>query len=292
MHKHTCRLVTSIFLANVLQLHAEIATHSWMFTDPAQYIVSSSTLVEVAGNAARFKLQSSPWISPVPEQGLQFHDDLLGFTDRLSSSNGNNAVRYQISQNNGANWYAWIGNQWTDVTTAAAKQSGWQNTTPADMINIHIGTFTKQQDGQGGVFTFKAFFPSDGTNPIALQEVRLTYVSDRMKILVPNGQENDTQAWLMGVPYIIQWSSSDATEGPVKLEYSLDGGTTWFLIASNVVNVVGVNKYQYWTTPAQPSHQCRVRVTAMRNPNVSDLSDGDFSIGERFRILPPNGGGK
>lgn len=284
-------LVITVIIATVLPLSAAPLTNIWSFTLPFQYVASGSSSIEVIDGAARLKLQPCPWVAPANGCGCPFLGNLVGFTHRIETNNSENEVRYQISGNDGTNWYAWGDSKWSDVSAFSNSNRGWQFANEAAVIHENIGSFCTQVHAKtGGVFKFKAFLKYDGISQVVLREVRLMYAPGRLVVTVPNGLEVGQDAWLIGVPYMVQWTSTGKVGSKLKLEYSLDSGATWALIATNVVNMVGKNNYSHWRTPISVSDKCRVRVTDMEDASINDLSDSDFSLAERFRVLAPNGG--
>jgi beta propeller repeat protein len=97
----------------------------------------------------------------------------------------------------------------------------------------------------------------------------------------PNGGEN----WQIGNTYPITWNSINVPN--VQLEYTTNNGSSWIVIIPSTSS----NMYN-WTVPNYPSTQCRVRVTDINNPTVSDQSDGMFTISETplVTLISPNGG--
>jgi hypothetical protein len=285
-------LAMTLSLAAVWPLAAATVTNIWPFTAPYQYVVSDTPTIEITDGAAKLKLQSNRWVAPTAGYGCPFYGNLLSFMHLLSTNNNDTEVRYQISGNNGVNWYFWSEGKWTDVSAYTNSVNCWPLANEVAVINENIGAFCEQIDAKtGGVFKFKAFLKSDAVTPIAIEDVRLTSSSGRIVMTVPNGAEVGQDSWLIGVPYMVQWTSTGKVGGTVKLEYTLDSGTTWIMIATNLANFAGVNKY-VWTTPKSASDKVRVRLTDMEDAAISDLSHSDFSIGERFRISAPSGGEK
>ena len=84
----------------------------------------------------------------------------------------------------------------------------------------------------------------------------------------PNGGES----WAAGSSHAITWTSASVTN--VKLEYTLDGGSTWSTIASST----GASAGSYtWTVPSTTSTNAKVRVTDTAS-GTSDVSNAAFSI--------------
>ena len=102
---------------------------------------------------------------------------------------------------------------------------------------------------------------ADTANPGILRRVTITS---------PNGGES----WEVGSQHNIGWTNENVGN-TVKLEYSVDSGTTW----KTIIESTGNDGLYFWTIPDDQSTQCRVRVTSTTYPEVSDTSDGDFAIG-------------
>jgi len=90
-----------------------------------------------------------------------------------------------------------------------------------------------------------------------------------LTVTAPNGGESLAG----GSSYAIAWTSSYVSN--VKLEYSLDNGSTWTVIASSVAASTG--SYT-WTVPSSASSQAKVRATDAQLGSPSDASDGTFTI--------------
>jgi len=98
----------------------------------------------------------------------------------------------------------------------------------------------------------------------------------------PNGGE----IWQEGTEQQITWESAGIGITDVRIEYSIDHGASFSLIA-NKTNADGGNSYN-WTVPNTPSTQCIVQITA---DGLSDQSDELFTIPEPgLTIIEPNGG--
>ncbi|HLL52879.1 MAG TPA: lamin tail domain-containing protein, partial [Myxococcaceae bacterium] len=90
-----------------------------------------------------------------------------------------------------------------------------------------------------------------------------------VRVTAPNGGES----WAGGGTQNITWTSSGVSN--VKLEYSLDNGSTWTVIASSVSASTGGYA---WTVPNSASTSARVRATDAQNGTPSDISDNAFTI--------------
>ncbi len=88
-------------------------------------------------------------------------------------------------------------------------------------------------------------------------------------ITAPNGGES----WGAKSTQAITWTTK-GTIANVKLEYSLDSGSSWVTIASSTANA---NSYS-WTLPDEQETTCRVRVSDASDSTVKAVSANDFSI--------------
>lgn len=92
--------------------------------------------------------------------------------------------------------------------------------------------------------------------------------STTIKVLLPNGNEILSE----GSSYQISWSGTGTSH--VKIQYSIDNGTSWSLIVDSLKNT-GV--YSWFPIPNTISNQCRVQVTSVDGKST-DASDNVFSI--------------
>ncbi|MFA5806604.1 MAG: hypothetical protein WC879_18385, partial [Melioribacteraceae bacterium] len=105
-----------------------------------------------------------------------------------------------------------------------------------------------------------------------------------LAVVAPNGGELLPE----GSSYQIQWTGSGITF--VKIQYSVDNGSSWGLVKDSVKNT-GV--YDWFPVPNSISNQCRIRIASVDGMS-SDASDKNFSIvknsNESLKINSPNGG--
>jgi hypothetical protein len=108
-----------------------------------------------------------------------------------------------------------------------------------------------------------------------------------IKVDVPNGGEN----WQIGSQHNIVWHANNYS-GPVKIEYSTDGGSGYTVIENSYA---GSPPYP-WTIPSAASTSCVVRISDPADGDPQDVSDGVFSISTGGAGTPaitvdvPNGG--
>lgn len=99
--------------------------------------------------------------------------------------------------------------------------------------------------------------------------------SSSITVVSPNGGE----AWPINSSQTIRWTSSGVS-GNVKIELSRNGGQQWQALFSSTAN----DGNQPWTVTSPAANQCLVRVTSVNSPQISDTSDGFFTIGS---VAPP-----
>ncbi len=105
-----------------------------------------------------------------------------------------------------------------------------------------------------------------------------------IKVIKPNGGESIPE----GSEYKIEWSGTGVAL--VKIQYTVDNGATWALVADSIKNT---GSYIWFPVPNIISNQCRMRITSV-DKRSSDESDQVFSIikntNESLRITAPIGG--
>ncbi len=97
----------------------------------------------------------------------------------------------------------------------------------------------------------------------------------------PDGGET----WLSGTSHEITWTSNDVSK--VKIEYSIDNGTTWNAIINDTPAIPGI--YAWTVTNPNPNVlyvQCQVKVTSTNNPNAFDVSNSTFTILNSLKYAP------
>jgi RHS repeat-associated protein len=108
--------------------------------------------------------------------------------------------------------------------------------------------------------------------------------SPSLTITSPNGGENV----IAGTNLTITWASTGAV-GDVKIDYSIDSGTSWTEITASYPNSGSFN----WTVPDTPSTHCLVRVSET-DGSPADVSDSEFTIlppsSATITVTSPNGG--
>ena len=230
--------------------------------------------------------QDNPTVMPVTS--FYFPGNLLGYSHLMGTTNGDAMIRYHLSGNNGTNWFYWDGTHWSDVTGF-----GWDLANPVSVVSANIGQFFSQLYAKtGGNFKFKAFIHSTGIDQTSLDQVDLGYSTGRIVVTSPNGGEIGPLAWLVGVTNIITWTTNGTVSPTVVIEYSDTSGTNWATVAAAAPNT---GSYA-WLTPGggvnAERSTCRIRVRDPNDATVWDMSDSDFQLVYRYKIIVPNGGEK
>ncbi|MCK5464089.1 MAG: hypothetical protein KAI95_13775, partial [Bacteroidales bacterium] len=111
--------------------------------------------------------------------------------------------------------------------------------------------------------------------------------SSFIKVDVPNGGEN----WQIGSQHNIVWHTQNYS-GPVKIEYSTDGGAGYMVIENSYA---GSPPYT-WTIPNSASTSGVIKISDPTDADPFDISDGVFTISTggagtaSITVDVPNGG--
>jgi hypothetical protein len=174
-------------------------------------------------------------------------------------------VKLEYTTNNGSSWI---------LFDAVAKNDGtrpWEvPNTISSNCKIRITSVDNSSISDTSNSTFSIVDPGPST---------LTLTS-------PNGGET----WGAGSGHTISWTSTGFI-GTVKLEYSLNNGSSWTTIDSSTHNDGGYS----WTLPNTTSSECLVQITSNSKTDVSDTCDSTFSIvpasgTPTIVVVSPNGG--
>lgn len=227
-----------------------------------------------------------PWVIPADGFGFPFPGRLTGFAEMLGPQN-QGSMKYFISGNDGTNWYYW------NSTWQNAGIDGYDVANDAAQVNAHIGDFRDQiQPNLGGVFRFKAFLHSEGSDRAELDQVAFAQSVGRLVITAPNGSEVGDHSWIVGYPQTIRWVTQGTVSHNLAIEWSTDSGTNWMPIAAGVSNL---GSY-VWTPPGSAvqdeQYHVRIRISDLNDSTIWDTSDADFEIKWRFNVTAPNGGEK
>jgi len=223
--------------------------------------ITSTTNSISTQSAAKFTIQQ-PTLTVLNPNGGETFAGLSYKTITWSGVATSGYVKIEYTTNNGTTW--------TTVLNGASNSGSYNwyvPNTPSTLCKVRVSDYYDNSitDVSNATFTITQ------ANPV------LTLTS-------PNGGEN----WLAGNYNYIYWNASSVQN--VKLEYSINNGTTWTTIASSVSASAG---YYYWYIPNTPSNQCLVKVSDAANAQLSDVSNAVFSINQpvpAIKVTSPNGG--
>lgn len=84
---------------------------------------------------------------------------------------------------------------------------------------------------------------------------------------------NNGEVLISGSTSVIQWAST--VSGNVNIEFSTNDGGNW----NTIQNSVPANNFSFnWQVPSANSNTCKVKITSVENPSITDISDGKFAI--------------
>ena len=135
-----------------------------------------------------------------------------------------------------------------------------------------VAGFRIQKENHGG-FIYIAGRPYRFNNTAMYQNYNyminnwLNYSS--LTVQSPNGGE----VWIVGETEEITWT--DANVYNVKIEVSVNNGTSWSTITESTPNT---GTYSWIVAAQDSSDQCLIRITNVDDSNVLDVSDAAFTI--------------
>lgn len=197
------------------------------------------------------------------------------------------------SPNGGENWVTGTDQTitWTSVSVASVRIE--YSTT-----GVFWAVIADNVDASLGAYEWTVPDTPSVTSRIKITSVQNPFVFDlsnsvfsivaasRVTVLAPNGGES----WTGGRVHFIRWTSINVSS--VKIELSLNGGTTWSTIVPNYPAASG--SYS-WTVPNMNSTTCLIRVTDSTNPTATDTSDAAFTLLPTppepiITVIAPDGG--
>ena len=112
------------------------------------------------------------------------------------------------------------------------------------------------------------------------------YCGQSLTIIQPNGGE----VWAAGSVQQIKWDSTNLKHSDhLIIQYSRDGGASWFRIAQDIPAFA----FGYWwQVDTFPTTQGRVKILVQEDLSITDQSDANFTVqGTPYiTLLRPNGG--
>ena len=185
---------------------------------------------------------------------------VAGKTDTIKWTSSNIAnIKLEFTSDNGSNWNSII-----TSTPASSGNYVWTIPSPSSKnckVRISDVLNPEMTDISDGVFTI---------------------ITPTITLSSPNGGEK----WLIQTNHQISWTSADLDS--IRIDYSLDNGTTWNIIAPKVFAWDAIYN---WNVESLPSSQALIRVSKYDDLSVQDVSDNTFTIyKEALAVISPNGG--
>ncbi len=168
------------------------------------------------------------------------------------------SIKLEYSPNGGVTY--------NEIVESTANDGSHSWSVPAINTSLALVRISDASDG----------VPSDVSNStFSIQTQALTLTS-------PNGGES----WLGGSTQNITWTSTGIISF-VKLEYSIDNGTSFTTIVPSTAN----DGSHSWSVPAVNSTQALVRISDASDGVPSDVSNAVFTIdNQSLTVTSPNGG--
>ncbi|MEI6808143.1 MAG: LamG-like jellyroll fold domain-containing protein [bacterium] len=268
-------LLTSILQGQYFQYRAYLSTENHRFTPRLQGV--------------RVDASSYSTNNPAVENAnsVLFPGKLTMFS-HVMATNNDTTVRYQISGDNGTTWYFWpsFTNKWVNE---ALYGGGWDCANPVGTINANIGSIYRQLYEKTGInIKWRAFLHSEGSDQVAVDSVSVGSSQGRIVVTEPNGTETNKNAWLIGTTNMVRWSHAGILPGTVTVQYSNENsGGVWVNIATSVTATADICP---WLTPSVAAIHTLVRILHNTDATIWDVSDGEFELVQKYRVVWPNGG--
>ncbi|HRG59163.1 MAG TPA: T9SS type A sorting domain-containing protein [Bacteroidia bacterium] len=173
-----------------------------------------------------------------------------------------------------------------DIYYSTNNGSTW-NTITTYLGNNGLSSQTYNWQVPNGITSNQVLIKVDDVNYTAANQDVSNAVfnmtpSNDITVTSPNGAE----VWQGLSTQAITWTNLPSASGQYTLQYSLNNGTNWTTIASNVTG----NSYN-WSVPNSPSTTCLIKVIDYVNTCKFDVSNANFTISPATPIvLTPNGG--
>ncbi len=226
---------------------------------------------------------------------LQFvaeHQDLQGisiYLDDIQILKVLNPSLTLISPNGGEQWL--VGSQQTitwesqDINHVKIEYS-LDNADTWNLIAASVAASEKGYNWQVPDSSSKSCFIkiSNASNDslFDINDNNFSIIDPAITLVTPNGGEE----WLAGSQQTISWTSQDIEN--VKIEYSLDNGVAWNIIATSIP---AIDESYNWQVLMVSSKNCLIKISNVSNEILFDESDNKFTImNPSITIVSPNGG--
>jgi thermitase len=228
-----------------------------------------------------------------PSEDVAGWDQYMGW-GRVNAQNAVNAAAGLIvtSPNGGETWYTGESHNitWTSAGVTGNVKIEINRTYPGGAWETIIAS-----TANNGTYAWTVTAPATSTARIRISSVSVPAINDVSgaefnivvsfaMVLSPNGGE----IWYVGDSHLITWTSGGFT-GNVKIELNRSySGGAWEVLFASTAN----DGSEPWTvTGTSTSSLCRIRVTSVNLPSISDVSDANFTVAmPTITVLTPNGG--
>jgi len=111
---------------------------------------------------------------------------------------------------------------------------------------------------------------------------KFTIVNETNKIQIKN--PNGGELVEAGSRYNVQWNSNGLKSDLFKILFSSNNGRTWDRLESRVLNT---NEY-FWKVPIIESENSKIKIVAVENENIYDISEQTFTISKLSKLKISN----
>lgn len=246
----------------VTNLNTSISNYIWN-TGPTS-INNGKLRISNSNNALQFDEiifnTSNPYLNVITPNGNE--NWISNISQYITwESLGVNYVNLYLSDNNGTSW---------NLIDSNVSNIGYYNWTP---LNVGNNFLIK-------IINSDSPFITDVSNAT----FNLVNAPEFIDLIAPNGNEILTG----GTGTYIDWQSTGISH--IDISFSLDGGSTYLPIASNIPSIPAD---YYWQVADSVSNTVKIRINKTGNANISSASDFNFSIipnTSSLELLNPNGG--
>ncbi|MFQ5640053.1 MAG: FG-GAP-like repeat-containing protein [bacterium] len=235
---------------------------SWTVPD----VVTQSALVRISDAATGDPVDVSDSSFAIIQSTLTLlspngGESWMGKSGQLITWSGTgevNSVKLEYSTDSGVSWVT--------IISATENNGSFSWTVPDVTTDNALVRISDTVDG----------------NPFDLSDNRFQIVGSSLNLTSPNGGE----VWYSGTSQTLSWTSTGMINS-VNLEYSLNDGSDWMMIAANVPNT---GNY-LWNIPAVETDSALVRISDATDGTPKDVSDSLFTIlTAGLTVVSPNGG--
>ncbi len=202
--------------------------------------------------------------------------DLIAQTITVTFPNGGETLQIGTSKN-----ILWTSSSvsYVDIEYSTDNGASWNDV--ATNVAASIGKYTWSIDSNSVNPSTQALIRiSSSSNPFIYDVSNATFTLSELRINYPFGGSIIQKGRATNIRWFV---SSDISS--IRLDYSLDGGNTWTLLASGL----NPNDNQYlWDVNVQSTNQAKIRISSVATPSLSFETE-DFTISQ-LNLTAPSGG--